>query len=210
MFQLFSKTNKNSNIGNSPDITPIEKSIVGLDMSLTSPGVAVLTGNIWQLYGFSKKKTKVTRSFNIRDNINLTLFPTIPKDHSDAKRYKFIIDFLINVIPQNSDIWIEAYAYPSRNKSGSNFKLHELGGHLKVRLEEHHSNHYQNVVASSWKKKVVGKGNATKLDVLHHVKEQEPFIDLLNILNLELTKKGDVPCPAQDIADAICIVKSQR
>ena len=53
------------------------------------------------------------------------------------------------------------------------------------------------------------KGNATKLDVLLYVREQEPCIDLLNILDLELNKKGDVPCPAQDIADAICIVKSQ-
>jgi Holliday junction resolvasome RuvABC endonuclease subunit len=180
---------------------------VGLDMSLKSPAVCVFCNGIWQLYCFSQKKTKVTRYIDVKPNVSIVIFPTIPKDASDAKRYKHIIDFLIPVIPPKSHVSIEAYAYPSRQQAGSNFKLHELGGVLKFKLSELELD-YTSIVASSWKKQTVGKGNATKKDVLDHVLNYEPHVDLLKILNLQLKKNDDVPCPAQDLADSICIVKA--
>jgi Holliday junction resolvasome RuvABC endonuclease subunit len=223
---------------------------VGLDMSLRSPGCAIFlpNGNQWQLYGFAQVKKHENRSWVVNDRVTLALFGKIPEHVSDARRYLYIVQHLLAVIPRSSQIAIEGYAYPSNSaQRGFNFKLHELGGALKAALTDSGIENYTPVVASAWKKKVVGKGNATKLDVLEHVRKNEPHIDLLDILemqlkkvkvktcredpnsdtdmdatlapslnfhpvqtcgaNLTVTQMSEVPCPCQDLADAICICK---
>ncbi len=188
------------------------KIIVGLDMSLTSAGIAIFyqATKKWQLYAFAQRKREIGLTKKINTNCTLTLFNEIPSaaDACDAFRYKFVIDHIIKVIPLHSIVLIEAYAYPNKAIAGSNFKLHELGGVLKVELLKKNITDVSSIVNTSWKKLTLGNGNATKLDVVNHCQINEPNINILEVLNLQLTKNNEVPCPAQDIADAICIVKS--
>ncbi len=190
----------------------MSKVIVGLDMSLTSAGIAVFHQDtkIWQLYAFAQRKKEIGMKRKLNDHCILTLFNRIPKSDiaSDAERYKFIVDNIIKIIPSNSIILIEAYAYPNKAIAGSNFKLHELGGVLKVELFKKGIELVYSIVSSSWKKLAFGKGNLNKNDVVGFVKENDPSIDLMKIFDLQTSKSGEIPCPVQDIADAIGIVKS--
>ncbi len=186
--------------------------VVGLDMSLTSPGVAVYNTqtHFWNLYAFAQRKSELHTHININQNATLHLFDCIPESKyaADAVRYKFIVDCIVPIIPLDSAVLLEAYAFPNRAIAGSNFKLHELGGVLKVRLLERGIRNVHSIVSSSWKKACTGSGKATKNEIVDFVLHNDPSIDLMKILNLKLSVNGEIPCPAQDLADAICITKS--
>ena len=164
------------------------KYIVGLDMSLQSPGICILNRelNFWNLYAFAqRKKTEIGFNKKIAHNAHLTLFPCIPEAtiHSDAFRYKFIVDHISKIIPNDKNMFVmmEAYAFVN-NCAGSNYKLHELGGVLKVELLKKNITEIHQIVNSSWKKISVGKGNCSKNETVESVKISEPFIDLMKIL----------------------------
>ncbi len=185
--------------------------IVGLDMSLTSPGIAVFgrRTQFWNLYAFAQRKREIGMKRNINSNARIELFGRIPSSDtaSDAERYKFIVDHIIQIIPEDSIVLIEGYAFVNRAIAGSNFKLHELGGFLKVKLLEKKITNVHSIVSSCWKKAAIGKGNATKNEVVDCVLNKDPFIDLMKLFQLEPTVNGEIPCPVQDLADAIEMVK---
>ena len=189
---------------------------VGLDLSLTSPGVAIYdTGSAsWTLYGFVQRVREqgLTR---YSGTTTIRLVPRIPSAaSSNEERYEHIRHYIVDVMlaPFHADpcvvVGIECYAFGAKN-AGSSYKLQELGGIVKHSLWKTYPAWRQEIITpGQWKKHTIGSGRATKADALKHVRNHGPNVCLLPELGLELTSTGDVPCPAQDLADAACIVLS--
>ncbi len=198
------------------DILDKKKVIVGLDMSLASPGIAVFFQQEckWELFAFAQKVREAGFFKQLTPNVTMRLLTAIPSAQkaSNVVRYKHIVDHIMKfcLLPHDvSLVNLEAYAFPKHEIAGHTFKLHELGGVLKLAL---HCANIHNVVTippNQWKSIVLGKGKgrATKLDVVNHVKTAFPYVDLMASNDYKLNEKGEVPCPVQDIADAICLCK---
>ena len=187
--------------------------LVGVDLSLTSPGVAIhdTTTDTWLLYGFAQRK----REQGIRKHqgkTTLCLLPRIPNsDTTNEERYEHIRSHVMETIllPYRAEpqvvVGIENYAFAAQ--SGHSYKLQELGGILKHSLWKTYPGWHQEAIPpAQWKKQVIGNGRATKKDALLHVGQYGPCISLLCELGLSMSTTGEVPCPAQDLADAACIV----
>lgn len=205
-----------------PNIPLVTKDIImGLDLSLKSPGIAMhyLSTNTWRLYAFAQNNKHPCYGDNLLSpTVNVRLFPRIPdsKKASDAARYQFICEHIGSIRDLNrvKEVKMEFYAFTGRNKrekgekskSGNNFKLQELGGACKTMLYKKGIDNITHVVSSSWKKKVVGHGFATKWQVFNHVKTH--LVDLSTLFPFEvMDPTKEVPCPIQDLADSMCIAQ---
>jgi hypothetical protein len=189
---------------------------VGLDLSLTSPGVAIYetVSAAWTLYGFEQR----VREHGLTRHCGATtilLLPRIPSAaSSNEARYEHIRHYIVDVMlarfhaDPSVVVGIECYAFGAKN-AGSSYKLQELGGIVKHSLWKTYPTWRQEIITpGQWKKQTIGSGRATKADALKHIQTHGPVVCLLPELGLELTSNGDVPCPAQDLADAACIVLS--
>ena len=189
---------------------------VGLDLSLTSPGIAIhdTERDAWCLYGFAQR----VREDGLERQCGSTtirLLPRIPvASVSNEERYehirRYIVDEILSAYCSNSSVvvGIEFYAFGAKN-AGSSYKLQELGGIVKHSLWKTYPGWRQHIIPpGQWKKRTVGNGRATKTDALHHIQVHGPSVSLLSVLGLSLTSSGTVPCPAQDLADAACIALS--
>jgi hypothetical protein len=124
----------------------------------------------------------------------------------------YIVDHILhNLVPENGErvvIGIECYAFGAKN-SGSSYKLQELGGVLKHAIWRKFPSWQQVIIPpTQWKKQTLKNGRATKADALAFVRSHGPRVCLLTVLGLTITKSGEIPCPAQDLADAACLVIS--
>ena len=178
--------------------------IVGIDLSLTSPAVAIYEDDVWSLFAFAQRNKEHMFTWSNKP-FQLHLFPKIPEG-TVVERYIYIIDDIMEIIPKHCTcVAMEAYAFPSREQAGHNFKLHELGGYLKIQLKKKgHIVH--GVAVATWKKHIVGHGHATKKQICEFVTNNYD-LDLLKILHLEINKKDKVPNPVEDLCDAICIAE---
>jgi hypothetical protein len=190
---------------------------IGLDLSLVSPGIAVhnTTTGSWVLYGFTQR-VREQRFTYINQSTRVHLFPAIPRvAASNEERYEHIRHHIVECIllpllptTERVVIGIECYAFGAKN-SGSSFKLQELGGVLKHDIWRRFPAWQQVIIPpTQWKKQVLDNGRATKSDALRFITSNGPCISLMSVLGLIITKNGDIPCPAQDLADASCIVLS--
>jgi Holliday junction resolvasome RuvABC endonuclease subunit len=191
---------------------------IGLDLSLVSPGVAVhnTTDDSWGLYGFAQRVKE--RCFTHTDGATtVCLFPAIPHARTtNEERYEHIRHYIVDCMltrlkPTKGElvvVGIECYAFGAKN-SGSSYKLQELGGVVKHAIWKRFPTWSQvHIPPTQWKKHVLGNGRATKADTLTYIRSAGPCIHLLSVLGLVVNKSGDIPCPAQDLADAACIVLS--
>lgn len=195
--------------------------IIGLDMSLTSPGISIYNKerNHWSLYGFPQRKSEMGLHVS-NGNVNLSLCPTmIPSAQvsSNEERYEHIRKYIIqDIMMQYKDVscdvtvLFESYAFGAKN-AGSSYKLQELGGIIKHSIYTYFPTWKRIVVTpGSWKKGTVGVGNATKEQVFEYVQSKNgPCIDLSCIFPVNITPGWKVPCPIQDISDSICIIWSE-
>lgn len=194
--------------------------LIGLDLSLTSPGISVYDTeqDNWSLYGFPQRKSEMGMYISSQ-NVELSLFPNMippPQKCSNEERYEYIRKCIIQDImmkykdvPTSVVVLIESYAFGAKN-AGSSYKLQELGGIIKHSIYTHFPTWTRIIVTpGSWKKKTVGIGNATKGQVLEYVKSNGPCIDLLDVFSVAIKPGGCVPCPIQDISDSICIIWSE-
>lgn len=186
--------------------------LVGIDLSLTSPGVAIQDTNTetWSLYGFVQRIRE--RGFK-RQNGKTTihLLPQIPSSSAtNEERYEHIrhqiVDQILFPYRQESQVLIGIENYAFSAQSGYSYKLQELGGILKHSLWKSYPGwRLEAIPPAQWKKKVIGKGRASKMEAVVHVKQHGPCVSLLCELGLVVSPAGEVPCPAQDLADASCI-----
>ena len=189
---------------------------VGLDLSLVSPGIAIYKtmGASWSLYGFTQRVRE--HGFRYTKTPTLVhLFPMIPgSEKTNEARYEHIRHHIVDLVldrlePETGEsvvVGIECYAFGAKN-SGSSYKLQELGGVLKHAIWKRFPGWKQTIIPpSQWKKQTLSNGRATKEDALRFVESHGPCISLLSVLGLTISKNGEIPCPAQDLADAACIV----
>jgi len=181
--------------------------VIGLDPSLTSPGLAVWLENTWFLYGFRKTRDV----YFANDRVILKLLPPIPDtSFEDGFRFRFIMDQLCAIIKEcskDSLVVMEGYAFDA--VQGDDYKLLEFGGAFKTALDKLRtspSDYPLSIVAPTrWKSMALGKGTATKRDTVEWMKTHGPCVDLMDIFH---SNAQIPPNPLQDIADACGIVLS--
>ena len=170
-----------------------EKTIIGIDYSLTSPAISIDNGALMFFYLTGKKKWAMT--------MNDTIVGELHKEYkTDIERFKNISDFAIKVIQStyNPHVYIEGYSFGSKGRGV--FQIAENCGILKYRLEELNIP-YSVIVPSVVKKFATGKGNADK-DKMYEAFVKDLKIDLKKIFDTE--KVGN---PLSDIVDSYYIAK---
>lgn len=201
---------------------------VGLDLSLTSPAMAIIGGNNnVTLYGFQQRKRETPlQLITINENTELMLLPAIPtsKMATTISRIAHVCKHLIayiNMIQGKKEIFIEDHAFSA--DSGHSTRLHELVGAMKLTLHNN-DNMFTVIGISRWKKIATGKGNSKKLATLqwaegfvqraHGERKQEEqkasTMTLLDSLGLKIGKGDTVPHPIEDICDALGVAVAGR
>lgn len=183
--------------------------VVGLDMSLTSPGIACFSAGVWNLWCFALRKKDENLQWQSTDGtVKLKVLPMIPGPSlPDVDRYRHIITHIqrecVPHWPSDSRLYLENYVFVKPGLAGSSYKIHELGGILKYELAKTHP-FLTTVAPSVWKKQLTGISGLSKHQTLLYVQSQLPQLDLMNLFGFGSTLI--VPNPVQDIADAIGIV----
>lgn len=202
----------------------------GLDISLTSPAIAVLKAD-QTVHALCFKQRKSSKAPKCCDRIHITEYPAIPcsKNETDLVRYKHItsnaISWLCQLIPAEERRFtlckIEGYVYC---KSAHNYKLHELTGVLKYSLFNLGFILQETVPVTNWKKKLTSNAFADKYEVLLEINrilqiKLEHLFDVTLGKEKLITRKRkymkdkpkttrNVPCPVQDVSDALGIIAS--
>jgi Holliday junction resolvasome RuvABC endonuclease subunit len=185
---------------------------IGLDLSLTSPAVAIYDKmtDTWLLYAFAQR-VREDGFVRHHKNVTITLLPAIPCTVRNEERYEHIRRHLVDsVLGTYQDVpevrvGIEHYAFGATH-TGNSYKLSELGGVIKHSIYMRYPRWtITTVPPTQWKKYIVGNGRASKSDVVDFVQQALGLPPLLSLLGLTLSASGAVPCPAQDLADAVCI-----
>jgi Holliday junction resolvasome RuvABC endonuclease subunit len=190
---------------------------VGIDMSVSSPGIAILSKNenefFWNFGYFAQRIKDATIVKKIK-NVTFTDFEKIPesKDTIDVKRYQHVLKNILKFlethhVDASTTISIENYAFVHPSMAGNSYKLHEITGILQFLIFEKFNIYCQMVSVSSWKKKICGNGHATKHGVVCRVNEILNF-DIMKIFGYTLeigNPKQQIKNPVQDICDAFCI-----
>lgn len=183
--------------------------LIGIDLSLRSPGIAVFDTSIhnseaWHIYAFTQTTTK----HKIENNKHIKLLSPIPScdNEIDLKRYRYIVDSIVKIIQESQTnhkdvrVAIEGYAF-SKNKSGHTFKLYELTGILKMAIFEKCQISCRIIAITQWKRLVTGKSFAEKVDIVNFMKSNGPTFDFLEIMQYH-DVGNEIPNPVQDMADA--------
>jgi hypothetical protein len=189
--------------------------LIGLDISLRSPGFAIFdqTLDTWKLFGFAQRKDQINfRWSNADKTISIQLLPVIPKGLTDWATYQFIMKHIeynvLSSVNTSSHIQpiMEGYAYVRPGIAGHSYKLHELGGIVKHYFYTTYQVDTIVIPPTRWKKVCLENGNASKLDTVLSLKQYYPQIDLLNIFQITSVKNDNVVHPIQDLADAVCLI----
>ncbi len=183
--------------------------VIGIDLSLRSPGIATLHQGVWSIWCFATRQREVGLCWTSADQkVTVQTLAMIPdRKAPDIVRYTHIVDQLQTHCyphwPVGSCVHLEDYIYPKAALSGSAYKIHELGGIVKYSLSRAGFT-FQSVAPTTWKKQI-GNGRMSKQQTLELVERTIPQLNLLALFGFEGSFK-EPPNPVQDLADAIGIV----
>jgi Holliday junction resolvasome RuvABC endonuclease subunit len=171
--------------------------VLGLDLSLRSPGIALydtLTQE-WKLRCFANLKREEQL---VIEEKQLQVWNRMDTG-SDVERYSMILvkitDFLKGV--DVTDIVIEGYAFSKA--SAHSVKLHELCGIIKHWLHVTYPRATLTIYPPTmWRKRLHHNGHASKEDAVHYVET--------HVLPTIRSIFPNVSSPLTDICDAICLV----
>ena len=169
---------------------------VGIDYSMSSPGICVHEGDTWNIancrfYFLQKKPTVVSDS-----QFFSTEYPIWARDE---ERYGKLAGWASSVIPANSSCCIEGYAFAS--SAGRVFHIAENTGLLKYSLYKR-GMPCTSVSPTTVKKFATGKGNADKKLM------EENFIGETGIrVQDRIGVKPQSITPSSDIIDSYYIAK---
>ena len=187
---------------------------IGLDMSISSPAMCIITADVTTLVGFCQRKREEQMSESQEINgTHMMLLPRIPnanEEKNDMVRYNHIVDNIMNAMGLLTGnyrnirvVYIEDHAYGA--EGGHSTKLHELVGIMKYELYRK-SIRFEVIGISRWKKYTTGKGNSKKPDVLRWAEGHLGINNILNIYGLRMSSNGcNVPHPVEDMCDALGI-----
>lgn len=174
--------------------------VIGLDYSLTSPGITIKTpeGKLKFYFLAHKPKLEGIQFDNEDFRIEGVTYPIYSSDQERYEKLAYTVLLLLEInqaSKESTRIFIEGYSYAS--SVSSMFPLAENMSILKYFLwKEGYS--FEMIPPSKVKKLATDKGNAKKEDVYHAFKS-ETGLDLINILGLKSEKIGN---PVSDIADS--------
>lgn len=177
------------------------KTTVGIDYSLTSPGICILTDTDVRLYGFGSKKMA---GFYKKDNVKVFLHD-YPVYSSEQQRHDKLCGWSLGIIKNYAGdcgevdhILIEGYSFGS--SAGRAFDIAENCGLLKhyIWMEQYK---FSTIPPTTLKKFATGKGNADK-EAMHEAFKAEKF-DLQELLSQKKT-------PTSDLIDAYFLAKRAR
>jgi hypothetical protein len=186
--------------------------LIGIDLSLTSPGLSVLDeSDVWYMYAFLQHKKKHK---NFKHPL-ITLLPMIPNSTtSDMIRYQYIVDQIIKIIQfwqtKNSRIKIVIENYAFSAASGNGYKLYELGGIMKYALFFRCQLDCVLLPVKKWKKYAIGNGDATKLEVVQYMVTNGPKLDFMTLLDMKIPPDNIPGNPVQDICDACGLILAYK
>jgi len=196
----------------------VYKSIVGIDYSITSPGVCVFDISAkdfkfanCKFYYSTEKLSAAHRGANITGHF-------APECQCPEQRFDQLSEWAIKLFASNSLVGIEGYSYSS---FGLNFSVGENLGLLKYKLWKrgiYSGNYPVTVNPASLKKFATGKGNATKVDMFEAFKSADPdgYAMLNDVIPIKLKKIGvkkpkfEFSAPISDLIDAYFICKFMK
>lgn len=163
---------------------------IGIDYSITSPGICINYGDSFYLYGFYKESLEFD---------NITLFK-YPKWNTLQQRYDLLSETICDLLSHDDMIAIEGYAYGG---SGRVFNIAENCGILKHKIYKKFDIDCIEYSPSEIKKFATNNGNANK-DMM-----VDKFVETTNydIFSKFKTKKGKIGGPTSDLADSYWISK---
>tara|TARA_Y100000287_G_scaffold171897_1_gene158711 strand:+ start:310 stop:849 length:540 start_codon:yes stop_codon:yes gene_type:complete len=168
--------------------------IAGIDYSMSCPSLCIFDTELdftfqnCDFYYLIDKKTKIIEEGNIHGEY-------YSKDSENVKRFDHISDWAITILKNQkvTHVYLEGYSMGSR---GRVFHIAENTGVLKQKIYKAGIT-FEVIPPSTWKKEVVGKGNADKQYVYESMN-----VDLKPIF-----KSKSITSPINDIADSYFICK---
>ena len=192
---------------------------VGIDLSLTSPAVAIYNQKEKHIivYFYSQRKRYIRERTILpvewRDCSKFILSP-FKTDKIDTSlhlycRYHIIVSDILGCLQpylgMKLMIRIEGYAFGISSCSGS--ILYEIGGILRYHLYSCGLT-WEDIPPTSLKKKFTMSGSATKNTMYEHF-VRKGFPDLFELLSINDRICTDcIPNPIQDIVDACALIDS--
>lgn len=203
---------------------------IGIDLSLTSPCVAIVGGDnntLLTVFFYPQRKREVGRkfepiSFSYLGEKYLLQLKLLSDQPPDKKKYgelqrvgKITKDIVRNLNAHThgriDSVQMEGYAIAS--VSSSKYQLHELGGALKFALNEtlkgFSPDKLRIVAPTSLKKKWAGSGRAQKGDMFQTWLESTG-IDLMKVFGFVFNKNDKIPKPVEDIVDASALALTTK
>lgn len=195
------------------------KGYIGIDLSLTSPGLCLNYENHYEFFFFSHLKKHEDFCYN-KDNIYIhsVIYPIESNGDDLNKRvnkYYYIVDNIMNTIQifakdlDNIEIGIEGYSYSSVGQGLT--KLAELGGILRYEIFKNNFK-LAELQPGEIKKHFTGCGNCTKFHMQKQFQSLN-IIDFFRILDLKESKALNIPHPIEDLIDSfaiICLLKNEK
>ena len=168
--------------------------ICGIDYSMSCPSLCIFNTESdfsfqnCDFYYLIDKKTKIIEEGNIHGEY-------YAKDSENVKRFDHISNWAITILKNQkvNHVFLEGYSMGSR---GRVFHIAENTGVLKQKIYKAGIT-FEVIPPSTWKKEVVGKGNADK----QHVYES------MNVDLKPIFKSKSITSPINDIADSYFICK---
>jgi Holliday junction resolvasome RuvABC endonuclease subunit len=174
--------------------------VAGIDYSLTSPAVTVITESKIDFHFFvsSQKKFDLIQ----HDSFHATI---MPKTHSSQnERYKFLSHWCLDILKSSNVDHVALEDYSFGSKGSSLFQIAENGGILKYVLDEHGFCDILLVAPKQLKRFATGKGNADKALMESSFVQQMPmFSDIRNILH----QTDKQITPSSDIIDSFFLAR---
>lgn len=192
---------------------PLDKIIAGIDMSLNSPALSILNPmtKTMNLY-YCKQRLNDSNFFVVINEgpflgwtMNVTCLTIEFKENQNGlerfQRYKAVVELLVSKIPENIIIGIENYSHESV-KSYAATTLMELGGVLRLLVNEKHPTRVYEFSPKHVKKVWSNNGNADKAGMYFaYTKYELPSL----LTNLNMKK---IIHPIDDLVDSLAVVAS--
>ena len=186
---------------------------VGLDMSLTSPGITILdkkSKTVSLLFIPQRVSERMLTFETDYAGYHYTIRPVsgemAPRTSSQDTRIYYIVQSIskeLAALPRPISVIIEGYAFGMRSSSHS--ILHELGGALKCKLFQM-GIPYTTTAPTSVKKMFANDGRASKR-VMYEKFLSVTHIDLFCVFRMQDKSIGlKIPTPIQDIVDSFALV----
>ena len=177
-------------------------SIIGLDLSLNSPGITVLDQGKYYTYFFPTRKREYNFHHWVTPDFEITALPPVDKKLPIYHRYKQVTSHIECIIfKHNVKQAVLESAFFAGNQSDE--ILCVLGGLVKSVLFDLNIPWFI-IAPPRLKRLFAGHGRSDKKD-MYKAYIEKGFPDILIPLQLKASK-STIPVPAQDIVDSVALI----